>query len=146
MYAAVKKELPTATIFVGAAAVADYAPASAANAKIKKDGRDTMTLELKKTPDILSEVSKNRHNGLIVVGFAAETNDVVSYARSKMEKKGLDIVVANDITKDGAGFNADTNIATILTRDGGAIDLPLMSKRELGDKILDEIVKLRASK
>jgi phosphopantothenoylcysteine decarboxylase/phosphopantothenate--cysteine ligase len=146
MHAAVKKELPKATIFVGAAAVADYAPASAANAKIKKDGRDTMTLELKKTPDILSEVSKNRHNGLIVVGFAAETNDVISYARSKMEKKGLDIVVANDITKDGAGFNADTNIATILTRDGGAIDLPLMSKRELGDKILDEIVKLRASK
>ncbi len=143
MYSAVKKELPSATIFVGAAAVADYAPANAADAKIKKDGRDVMALELKKTPDILAEVSKNRHNGLLVVGFAAETNDVVSYARSKMEKKGLDIVVANDITKDGAGFNADTNIATILTQDNGEIELPLMSKRELADKILDEVIKLR---
>ncbi len=144
MHAAVKKELSSATIFVGAAAVADYAPANAANAKIKKDGRDVMTLELKKTPDILAEVSKNRHNGLLVVGFAAETNDVIGYARSKMEKKGLDIVVANDITRDGAGFNTDTNIATILTRSGGEIELPLMSKRELADKILDEVVKLRA--
>jgi phosphopantothenoylcysteine decarboxylase/phosphopantothenate--cysteine ligase len=144
MHAAVKKELSSATIFVGAAAVADYAPANAANAKIKKDGRDVMTLELKKTPDILAEVSKNRHNGLLVVGFAAETNDVVGYARSKMEKKGLDLVVANDITKDGAGFNTDTNIATILTRSGGEIELSLMSKRELADKILDEVVKLRA--
>lgn len=144
MHRAVMGELPNATIFVGAAAVADYAPASATDAKIKKDGRDTMTLELKKTPDILSEVSRNRHDGLLVVGFAAETNDVVNYARSKMEKKGLDLVVANDITKEGAGFNVDTNIATILTR-GGDIELPLMSKRELADKILDEILKLRKS-
>ena len=144
MHAAVKTELSSATIFVGAAAVADYAPANAANAKIKKDGRDVMTLELKKTPDILAEVSKNRHNGLLVVGFAAETNDAIGYARSKMEKKALDIVVANDITKDGAGFNTDTNIATILTRSGDEIELPLMSKRELADKILDEVVKLRA--
>lgn len=143
MHEAVKNELSKATIFVGAAAVADYAPASAANSKIKKDGRDVMTLELKKTPDILSEVSKNRHDGLLVFGFAAETNDVVTYARSKMEKKGLDLVVANDITKDGAGFNTDTNIATILTKSGSEIELPLMSKRELADKILDEIAKLR---
>jgi len=102
-----------------------------------------MTLELKKTPDILAEVSKNRHDGMLVVGFAAETNDVVGYARSKMEKKGLDLVIANDITKAGAGFNTDTNIATILTRSGGEIELPLMSKREMADRILDEIVKIR---
>lgn len=138
------KELPNATVFVGAAAVADYAPANAADAKIKKEGRDTMTLELKKTPDILANVSRSRHDGLMVVGFAAETNDVVGYARSKMEKKGLDIVVANDITKEGAGFNTDTNIATIITR-GGETELPLMSKRELADRILDEILKVRAS-
>ncbi|MBK8304244.1 MAG: bifunctional phosphopantothenoylcysteine decarboxylase/phosphopantothenate--cysteine ligase CoaBC [Chloracidobacterium sp.] len=143
MHAAVKAEIANATVFVGAAAVADYAPANAADAKIKKDGRDVMTLELKKTPDILSEVSKNRHDGMLVVGFAAETNDVVGYARSKMEKKGLDLVVANDITKAGAGFNTDTNIATILTRSGGEIELPLMSKREMADRILDEIVRLR---
>lgn len=86
-----------------------------------------MTLELKKTPDILTDVSKHRHDGLLVVGFAAETNDVVGYARSKMERKGLDMVVANDITKEGAGFNTDTNIATILTRTAET-ELPLMEK------------------
>ena len=146
MHSAVVKELPNATVFVGAAAVADYAPANAAEGKIKKDGRDFMILELKKTPDILSEVSKNRNNGMLVIGFAAETNDVVGYARSKMKKKKLDMVVANDITKKGAGFNTDTNIATILTRGGGKIDLPLMSKREMADKILDEIVRLREAR
>jgi phosphopantothenoylcysteine decarboxylase/phosphopantothenate--cysteine ligase len=144
MHAAVMKELPNATVFIGSAAVADYRPANAANAKIKKDGKETMSLELTKTPDILADVSKNRTNGLLVVGFAAETNDVVGYARSKMEKKDLDLVVANDITAKGAGFNTDTNIATILTRvDKAGIELPLMSKREMADKILDEIVKLR---
>ncbi len=143
MHDAVVKELPSATIFVAAAAVADYAPANAAEGKIKKDGRDFMILELKKTPDILSEVSKNRTKGMLVIGFAAETKDVVGYARSKMKKKRLDMVVANDITKKGAGFNTDTNIATILTRKGGEIELPLMSKREMADRILDEIVKLR---
>ncbi len=142
MYDAVTKELPKATVFVGAAAVADYAPANASGAKIKKDGRDFMILELKKTQDILAEVSKNRHDGMLVVGFAAETNDVVGYARSKMEKKGLDMVVANDITKAGAGFNTDTNIATIITKSG-EVELPLMSKREMADRILDEIVNLR---
>ena len=143
MHTAVMHELPNATVFIGSAAVADYAPANAANAKIKKEGKDTLTLELTKTPDILADVSAHRTDGLLVVGFAAETNDVVGYARSKMEKKGLDMVVANDITAAGAGFNTDTNIATILTRQGGEIELPLMSKRDLADKILDEIVKLR---
>ncbi|MBV9217755.1 MAG: bifunctional phosphopantothenoylcysteine decarboxylase/phosphopantothenate--cysteine ligase CoaBC, partial [Acidobacteria bacterium] len=142
MHDAVMRELPNATVFVGAAAVADYAPANAANAKIKKDGREVMTLELKKTPDILSEVSAHRHNGLLVIGFAAETNDVVEYARSKMKKKSLDLVVANDITKDGAGFNTDTNIATIITGDSER-ELPLMSKRDLSDKILDAVLGLR---
>jgi phosphopantothenoylcysteine decarboxylase/phosphopantothenate--cysteine ligase len=142
MHESVMRQLPTATIFVGAAAVADYAPANAAGTKIKKDGRDMVTLELKKTPDILSEVSTSRHDGLLVVGFAAETNDVIGYARSKMAKKGLDLVVANDITKEGAGFNTDTNIATILTPDGET-ELPLMSKRELADRILDAVSRLR---
>jgi phosphopantothenoylcysteine decarboxylase/phosphopantothenate--cysteine ligase len=145
MHSAVKKEMANSTVFVGAAAVADYAPANAEGAKIKKDGRDFMILELKKTIDILAEVSKGRPKGMIVVGFAAETNDVVGYARSKMEKKGLDLVVANDITKEGAGFNTDTNIATILTRSGET-ELPLMPKRELADKILDAVVRLRESR
>jgi phosphopantothenoylcysteine decarboxylase / phosphopantothenate---cysteine ligase len=142
MHDTVMKELPSATVFIGAAAVADYAPANAAGAKIKKEGKDSMSLELKRTPDILSDVSANRINDMLVVGFAAETKDVVEYARSKMKKKKLDIVVANDITKEGAGFNTDTNIATILTGSGEQ-EFPLMSKRELADRILDEVVRLR---
>lgn len=144
MFQAVMEKLPSATVFIGAAAVADYRPKKTADAKIKKTNQDFLTLELEKTPDILSNVSANRHNGLLVVGFAAETDDVVEYARSKMEKKNLDLVVANDITQKGAGFNADTNIATILRRGyDDKIELPLMSKREMADKILDEVVKLR---
>ena len=141
MFDAVMRELPRATVFVGAAAVADYAPANAADAKIKKEGRDTLTLELKKTPDILSEVSKRRKEGQLVVGFAAETNDVVTYARIKMGKKNIDMVVANDVSQSGAGFDSDTNIATVISRLG-TLDLPLMPKRQMADRILDEIVKL----
>jgi phosphopantothenoylcysteine decarboxylase/phosphopantothenate--cysteine ligase len=147
MHRAVMLELENATVFIGAAAVADYRPRNVADFKIKKTGQDFLTLELEKTPDILSDVSKKRHENLIVIGFAAETNDVVGYARSKMEKKNLDLVVANDITKKGAGFNSDTNIATILTRENESeIDLPLMAKRDLADKILDKVVKLRQRK
>ena len=144
MFGTVMKELPNQTIFIGAAAVADYRPKEIVTAKIKKENKDSLNLELEKTPDILSNVSKNRHDDLLVVGFAAETNDVLSYAKSKMAKKNLDLVVANDITKKGAGFNTDTNIATILTRNSDEeIELPLMSKREMAERILDEIVKLR---
>jgi phosphopantothenoylcysteine decarboxylase/phosphopantothenate--cysteine ligase len=144
MHDAVMRELPNATVFIGAAAVADYAPASAADSKIKKDGRDSMTLELKKTPDILSQVWKRRKTGQLVIGFAAETNDVVTYARIKMGKKDLDMVIANDVSKEGAGFNTDTNIATVITKSG-QVELPLMSKREMADRILDEVVKLRGT-
>ena len=143
MFQAVMRELPNATVFIGAAAVSDYRPARKAATKIKKT-EDILTLELEKTTDILSSVSQNRHNGLLVVGFAAETNDVAGYAKSKLEKKNLDLVVANDITKTGAGFNSDTNIATILKRGSNQkIELPLMSKHGMADKILDEVVKLR---
>ncbi len=147
MHAAVMERLSDATVFVGAAAVADYAPAETANAKIKKDGIESLTLDLTRTKDILSDVSDKRQNGMLLVGFAAETNDVVKYARSKLEKKKLDLVVANDITKEGAGFDTDTNIATILTRGSDdATELPLMSKREMADRILDEVVRLRRRK
>ena len=143
MFAAVMEELPPATVFIGAAAVADYRPAKRADAKIKKTA-DVLTLELEKTPDILAAVSANRHDGLLVVGFAAETNDVAEYAKAKMEKKNLDLVVANDITQTGAGFNTDTNIATILKRGSDEkIEIPLTSKREMADKILDEVVTLK---
>lgn len=143
MHGEVMKNLANATVFIGAAAVADYRPKNVADSKIKKTDASEMTLQLEKTPDILAGVSQKRHEGLIVVGFAAETNDVVSYARGKMEKKGLDLVIANDITKEGAGFNSDTNIATIISRTSEK-EMPLMSKRELADRILDEIAAMRS--
>lgn len=144
MHREVLARIGNATVFVGAAAVADYRPRNSADTKIKKGDEDSITLELEKTPDILADVASKRHSGLFVAGFAAETNDVVSYAKSKMERKGLDLVVANDITKKGAGFDTDTNIATIISRSGQN-DLPLMTKRELADVILDEIVRARRS-
>lgn len=142
MYDAVMRKLPESSVFIGAAAVADYRSKQIAEIKIKKTVNDIFNLELEKTPDILANVSANRHENLLVVGFAAETNNVVNYAKSKMEKKNLDLVVANDITQKGAGFGSDTNIATIISREN-EIDFPLMSKRELADKILDEVLKLR---
>jgi phosphopantothenoylcysteine decarboxylase/phosphopantothenate--cysteine ligase len=142
MHAEVMKRVASSTVFVGAAAVADYRPRQVAEMKIKKGDESERTLELEKTPDILADVSAHRHGDLIVVGFAAETNDVVEYAKSKLEKKGLDIVVANDITKKGAGFDTDTNIATVISRFGET-DLPLMPKRELADRVIDEIVSER---
>lgn len=142
MHNAVMKELPDTTVFIGAAAVSDYRPRTIADLKIKKTNQDVLTLELEKTPDILSDVAANRHDGLLVVGFAAETENVLAYARSKMERKNLNLVVANDITKKGAGFNSDTNIAAIISRNN-EIDLPLMSKHDLANEILDEIIKLR---
>jgi len=143
MHNAVLSEIKNATVFVGAAAVADYRPKTTANAKIKKSD-ENLILELEKTPDILADVSKNRGGNLLIVGFAAETNDVVENARAKMEKKNLDLIVANDVSKNGAGFGSDTNIATILR--GGSdekIEIPLMSKPEMANKILDEVVRLR---
>lgn len=142
MFQAVMKNLSDATIFIGAAAVADYRPKNVADAKIKKTDQDTLILELEKTKDILSNVSANRHENLLVVGFAAETNDVKTYAKSKLERKNLNMIVANDVSQKNIGFGTDDNIATIITHEN-ATDLPIMSKRELADKILDKIVELR---
>lgn len=142
MFQAVMKDLVGATIFIGAAAVADYRPKNVADEKIKKTNQDILVLELEKTTDILANVSANRHENLLVVGFAAETNDVKNYAKSKLERKNLDMIVANDVSQKNIGFGSDDNAATIITREN-ATDLPIMSKRELADKILDEVLKLR---
>lgn len=141
MHEAVMQNLADKTVYIGAAAIADYRPKTIAENKIKKND-EALTIELERTTDILSEVSKNRHDGLLVVGFAAETNDVTTYARGKMERKNLDMIVANDVTKKGAGFGSDENQATIITREN-SIELPLMSKNKLSNKILDEIILLR---
>jgi phosphopantothenoylcysteine decarboxylase/phosphopantothenate--cysteine ligase len=145
MRAAVLRELPAATIFIASAAVSDYRPAASSEIKIKKTDAP-LNLVLEPTPDILAEVAATRSNGLLVVGFAAETNDVLNYARSKLQRKNLDAIVANDITRDGAGFDTETNAVTILTRTSdAAIELPLMSKLETASRILDEIARLRSS-
>lgn len=145
MHRAVMSELKNATVFIGAAAVSDYRPARRAENKIKKTDQNTLVIELEKTADILAEVSENRHDDLIVVGFAAETNDVESYARAKMQKKNLDLIVANDVGGESeTGFGSDDNQGLILNRfEQSKVEIPRLSKREMADKILDEVVKFR---
>jgi phosphopantothenoylcysteine decarboxylase/phosphopantothenate--cysteine ligase len=142
---AVMKRISQASVFIAAAAVSDYRPAERASAKIKKLA-DTLTLNLERTPDILKEVSKARQNGLLVIGFAAETDQVLKHAREKFERKHLDAIVANDITQAGAGFDTQTNIITIITRAHQTpIELPLMSKLDASHRILDEVARLRST-
>ncbi|HYY99416.1 MAG TPA: bifunctional phosphopantothenoylcysteine decarboxylase/phosphopantothenate--cysteine ligase CoaBC [Pyrinomonadaceae bacterium] len=140
---AVAREVSGATVFIAAAAVADYRPAERAANKLKKTG-EALTLALEPTRDILEEVSRTRRDGLLVVGFAAETERVIENARAKLERKGLDAVVANDLTQDGAGFDKDTNVITLLARDRERPDtLPLMSKLQAAHRVLDEVARLR---
>lgn len=136
MRTAVLDACKSADALVMAAAVADYRPSSAAGTKIKKAG-DSLSIDLVKTPDILAESPRN----IIRVGFAAESNDLLYNAREKLVGKGLDLIVANDITLPEAGFGADTNKVTILDAKL-ADDLPLMSKYEVGARIIDRIVTL----
>ncbi len=143
MHKAVMANLAKSTVYVGVAAVADYRPKTPAISKIKKSDAD-LEIILEKTTDILAEVSKHRHEKLLVVGFAAETNNVESYAREKMERKKLDMIVANDVSKQDIGFGTDDNKAFILNKNSSsAFYLPRMSKRDLAEKILDQIVNLR---
>ena len=133
-----------ATMIVKSAAVADYRPTAVADRKIKKSG-DAMTIELEKTQDILAAVGAVKGDRMLV-GFAAETNDLVANARKKLESKNADLIVANDVTVDGAGFDGDTNIAVLVGRDGQAEELPMMSKRKLADRILDAALAAAASR
>lgn len=143
---AVMLEVGGATVFVAAAAVADYRPASRAGEKIKKSDA-ALALALEPTPDILAEVARARRDGLLVVGFAAETERVVENALDKLRRKNLDAVVANDLTQDGAGFDTETNVITLLTRDRERPSaLPLMSKLDAAHRVLDEVVRLRREK
>ncbi len=114
-----------------------------AESKIKKSDA-AMTLSLEPTTDILQAVAHARRNGLLVVGFAAESDNVVEHARLKLERKRLDAIVANDITQEGAGFDTETNAVTILTRDREQPrSLPLMSKLDAAHRVIDEIARLR---
>ncbi len=141
MKEAVAKATAQTDALIMAAAVADYQPKSVAGEKIKKDS-PSLTLELIRTPDILTEVKGN----FLKVGFAAESRDVVGNAKQKLEKKQLDIIIANDITDTSSGFGVDTNKVTLIGQDGKVESLPLLTKREVADRILDRVVKLLAEK
>jgi len=138
------KHQPACDIIIGAAAVGDFRVARIADQKIKKteDQSRRMTLELVENPDILKELGKNKRNNLIMVGFAAETENVLENAGKKLISKNLDLIVANDVTMEGAGFATDTNIVTVISRAGAVNTLPKMSKDEVAAAIIDRVVEL----
>ena len=127
-------EFDTVDAVIMSAAVSDYRPKTIYPQKIKKSN-ENLTIELVKNPDILKELGQLKKNQLLV-GFAAETANIISYAKDKTEEKNLDFIVANDVTQEGAGFSVDTNIASIITRDGEIENCPKMSKTELAEKII----------
>src|SRR3984957_3015999 len=141
MHRVVTQKFPDSSIAIFAAAVADYRPVETAGEKIKRN-KEPLSLMLEPTPDILASVA-GRKGQAIVVGFAAETQNVAENARKKLVAKNADLIVANDVTAEGAGFDHDTNIVTLFSRDGRDLALPKLSKSEVAQRILDEILRLR---
>jgi phosphopantothenoylcysteine decarboxylase / phosphopantothenate---cysteine ligase len=140
MYQAVLAKLALADVVIKAAAVADYRPVHRSGHKIKK-GAGVPEVVLEPTPDILAEIGKQKGRR-ILVGFAAETEDLVRNAQAKLERKHLDLVVANDVSRPGSGFDADQNLVKIVDTRGTVDELPLLSKREVADRILDRVAQL----
>jgi len=141
MLEAVQANFHACSMAVFAAAVADYRPAEAASSKIKRS-EEAVTLRLEPNPDILATVAREKGDRL-VVGFAAETDNVAVSARKKLAQKNADLIVANDVTAEGAGFDQDTNIVTLFSRDGRDLPLPRLSKAEVAQRILDEALRVR---
>jgi phosphopantothenoylcysteine decarboxylase / phosphopantothenate---cysteine ligase len=141
MQGAVQSQFANCTIAIFAAAVADYRPVAKASQKMKRTNGE-LTLKLEANPDILANAAKNKGERLIV-GFAAETENVAENARKKLTQKNADLIVANDVSVEGAGFDLDTNIVTLFSRDGRDLPLPKMSKAEVAGRILDEVLRLR---
>ena len=129
-------------LLIQAAAPADYRAKEIAPQKIKKQGGEPMTFTLVENPDVAATLGTAKRSGQVFVGFAAETNDVLAHARDKLARKNLDMIVANDVTRPGAGFDVDTNIVTLITKDGQEA-LPMMSKAEVAQRILDRALALR---
>lgn len=142
MAEALHEVIDSAAVLVMAAAVADYRPTHAASQKIKRTA-DVLTLQLEPTEDIVAGVRKRPD--LLTVGFAAETNDVLAHAEAKRTRKGLHLLVANDVTEPGAGFDTETNHVWVLSADQPPIDIPLASKAAIADRILDHVVQMRAA-
>jgi phosphopantothenoylcysteine decarboxylase/phosphopantothenate--cysteine ligase len=143
MHRAVLEKVADCSIAIFAAAVADYRPTESNGHKIKRN-KESTTISLEPTPDILASVARNKGERFIV-GFAAETEHVAENARQKLAAKNADMIVANDVTAEGAGFDHDTNIVTLFARDGRDLALPRMSKSEVAQRILDEVVRLRST-
>jgi phosphopantothenoylcysteine decarboxylase/phosphopantothenate--cysteine ligase len=140
---ALRDRVTTADVVLMVAAVADYRPAEVAAHKIKK-GSDRLELELERTEDILSSLASARGRR-VVVGFAAETRDVATHAEGKLQRKGLDLVVANDVTQPGAGFDVETNSAVLIDRSGEHVETGLVTKEHLAELVLDRVVLLLAN-
>ncbi len=136
---------PKMDVVIQAAAPADFTPETVADQKIKKQGNEPLVIRLTQTPDVAAAVGKTKKEGQTLVGFAAETNDVLQNAQKKLAKKNLDLIVANDVTAPGAGFDVDTNIVTFVTQDG-LEKLPKMKKAEVADALLDRILRAREGK
>lgn len=151
MFEAIKEELPDTDILIKSAAVADYRPAVVAENKIKKGIDDEnnpivtdgsgMYIPLARTQDILGWVAENHHPGLFVCGFSMETENLLANSSKKLEKKKLNMIVANSLRTAGAGFGTDTNVVTLITKDG-AQELPIMSKDDVAARILDRISEM----
>ena len=142
MFEACSSRFSECDMFIAAAAVSDYTPIKPTDQKIKKSSdneNEILTIELKRTPDILASFAQQKREGQIVVGFAAETGDLLKRAQSKLASKHLDLLVANDVTLEGAGFDIDTNIVSILWADGRVENLPILTKREVAGHILDAV-------
>jgi phosphopantothenoylcysteine decarboxylase/phosphopantothenate--cysteine ligase len=142
MREAVLENMPLVSVLVMAAAVSDYRPKTASSEKIKKDQAE-LTLSLELNPDILREAGQRKEKRLLI-GFAAETESLLANARKKLAEKNLDLIVANDVGRPGAGFAVDTNIVKLIDRSGKIEELPLMSKEDLADRLLDRILLLRS--
>ena len=142
MRAAVASRLPDADALVMAAAVADFRPADPAGEKIKKEAGGIPEIRLEKTPDVLQATREARPQGAVIVGFALETTDAVENGRRKLEAKGLDLLVVNDATEPGSGFEVETNRVVLLQRGRDDEALPLLSKAEVADRILDRVESL----
>lgn len=143
MMAAVQTHAGGADVVVMTAAVADFRPATVAPRKLKKEA-GMAPIEMEPTVDILAELGRTKRPGQVLVGFAAETDDLVENARGKMQRKNLDIVVANDVSQPGVGFNHDTNAVSILSCDGGCVEVPLADKHTIAMAILDSVVAVRS--
>ena len=145
MTQALSMRLAWSSTVIMAAAVADFRPKHPASQKMKKQGQTDQTLDLERTADILASLSAQRTTQLIV-GFAAETCDLIAHAKGKLTAKGLDLIVANDVTMEGAGFGSEQNAATLIDREGAITELPLMPKRALADAILNRAHELLRAK